>query len=197
VLLLSEEKCKIVFTMLELLADENVLCTRRQLATILHCTSRQIDALTFEKVLKPVRCSKVRGKAFKLAESVSSYLDYVTQRERKQSRNGNSEYESARTRRMAALAETEESRARQISGEYVRRDHVVFVMTRGITQAKNHLLGLPARLPRVLAGQCDPVKIRQILDTAIRNCLTEVSKIGSHSFDEHGKMARDRESDDE
>jgi hypothetical protein len=135
---------------------------------------------------------KARGKlhGYKLADSVQSYLryqhDYVKQ---KCSSNGDAAYNDARSRRMRALAIVEETRARQVSGEFLSRARVVLVMTSLLGAIKNHMLGLPARLTRQLIMQRDPHKVRAILDDAVRSCLIEAANFGTHSFDEHGKMS--------
>jgi len=174
--------------MLKMLSSTDVICTRRQLATILGITSRRIDTLTAEAVLKPIRCSSaLRGKGFRLAESVQNYQTYNRACLAKQfSRNGDGEYEKARSRRMTAIAGAEELHLQQVRGELLNRARVVHIMTSLLTQTKNHMLGLPARLTRQLIMQRDPQKVRQILDKGVRNCLIEASKFGSHSFDEHG-----------
>ena len=178
------------------LNDTDALCTAAQLAKVLGVSTRSIDMLALEGVFKAVRSSKLRARHYRLRDSVQRFVAYQKQSVRAQFASNNGAYNDARTRRMNAIAIVEEARAKQISGEYVRRDHVVFVMTRSITQAKNHLLGLPARLARQLIAQKDPHKVREILDTNIRNCLTEVSKIGAHSFDEK-RTNGERESDDD
>src|SRR5262249_40354329 len=156
-----------------MLSSTDVICRRRQLATILGITSRRIDTLTAEGVLKPIRCSSaLRGKGFRLAESVANYVAYNRASLAKQfARNGNGEYESARSRRMIASATVEELRAKQLTGESLNRTRVIMVMTSLLGALRNHLLGLPIRLSRRLIMQRDPNKIREILDTGVRNCL--------------------------
>src|SRR5262245_53777964 len=136
------------------LADANAICTARQLGDVLGLTVRQVHHLQTEGILRKAR-GKLQG--YKLAESVHAYLryqhDYVKQ---KCSRNGDQAYNDARSRRMAALAQIEEARAKQLRGEYVRRDRVVHVVTTLPSVTKNHMLGLPARLTRQLIAQRDP-----------------------------------------
>jgi phage terminase Nu1 subunit (DNA packaging protein) len=169
-----------------LLNDVNAICSARQLADVLGLTIRQVHSLQTEGVLRSSRRGKVQG--FKLSTSVQAYLrhqhDYV---KKKYSSSGDHAYTDARSRRMAAIAAIEEGRAKALSGEYIKRARVVYVMTSLLTQVKNHMLGVPARVTRRLIGQKDAVKIRTILDEAVRNCLREAAKFGDHSFDETGK----------
>jgi phage terminase Nu1 subunit (DNA packaging protein) len=81
-------------------------------------------------------------------------------------------------------------------GDMIKRARVVLVMTSLLTQIKNHMLGVPARVTRPLIMQRDPVKIRTILSTAIANCLREAVKFGDHSFDEMGKNGASKDDND-
>src|SRR5215831_4197732 len=111
------------------LSDANVACTVRQLGEVLGLSTRQIHHLEREGVLKRIS-SKVSNRRYKLADNVQSCLcyehDYV---KRKSSINGDAAYSDARSRRMRALAIVEEMRARQLTGEFVRRARVVQMMT--------------------------------------------------------------------
>ena len=177
------------------LADANVACTVRQLGEVLGLSTRQIHHLEREGVLKRIS-SKVSNRRYRLADNVQSYLryhrDYIT---RKYSINGDQTYNDARSRRMAALAMIEEGRAKQLKGELLSRERVVFVMTNLLSSIKNHMLGMPARCSRRLVGQHDVTKVRAILDEDVRNSLREASKFGAHSFDETSTNG-DHETDD-
>src|SRR5262245_4043767 len=113
------------------LASVDVICSAQQLAELLSITTRRVDRLAEDKILKPVRSSKFKGRRYRLAASVQAYLAYQKQYVKEQnssSKNGDA-YNDARSRRMRALALIEEARAKQISGEFVRRDRVTYVMT--------------------------------------------------------------------
>jgi hypothetical protein len=131
------------------LSDANVACTVRRLGEVLGLSTRQIHHLEREGVLKRIS-SKVSNRRYRLADNVQSYLryqrDYVT---RKYSINGDQAYNTARCRRMSALAAIEEVRAKQITGELLRRDRVVFVMTNLLSQVKNHMLGILRRTTQI------------------------------------------------
>jgi len=190
-LLLAHNVGLVVF-MLEMLPSVDCVCTRRQLAKILGITSRRIDTLTSEAVFKPVRLSSaLRGKGFRLAEAVANYQAYSRACLIKQySRNGDEAYNDARSRRMAALAIVEETRARQLAGEILSRARVLLVVTGLLSTIKNHVLAIPSRCTRQVLGQRDANKVRLILDTACRDCLREAADFGSHSLDETSKNGR-------
>jgi phage terminase Nu1 subunit (DNA packaging protein) len=105
--------------------------------------------------LKQARSSnKLKGgKHYKLADSVRRYLEYQRGCVTQQLKADQSDYTIARARRMAALGRVEEMRARQLSGELVRRDRVLFVMTNLLSVVKNHMLGIPSRVMHRLAGK--------------------------------------------
>jgi phage terminase Nu1 subunit (DNA packaging protein) len=170
------------------LNDADAVCSGNQLAAVIGVSPRQIDVLRAEGVLSCVR-SKRRGRRYRLSEAVQRYITHEKQRVSEQSaqRNGSSAYGDARTRRMAALAQVEEMRARQLNGDAVNRARVVLVMTSLLSTIKNHVLAIPSRCTRQLVGQRDTNKVRLILDAACRDTLREASKFGSYSFDETSK----------
>lgn len=170
------------------LNDVDAICTSAQLGGVLGVTARSIDALVLEGVFKPVRSNKLRGRHYRLRDSVQRFVAYQKQSVRAQfaSRNGEG-YNRARERRMSAIAQVEEIRAKKLSGEFLSRSRVIYVMSGLLSQVRNHVLGIPSRCTHQLVGQKDLNKIRSILDDACRNCLLEASQFGSHSFDETGK----------
>jgi hypothetical protein len=155
------------------------------MARILCFSEAELRRFTSAGIL--IRTSaKLHGRqrtVYDLELNVTRYINYLTTG----ASRSREEYQDEKRLTQSIVREQKQLELKIAKGDMVDRELVVEVMTRGITQAKNHLLGLPARLPRVLAGQRDPNKIRQILDTAIRNCLTEVSKIGAHSFEKLSK----------
>ena len=171
------------------LNDPDAICTSGMLGNVLGVTARSIDALVLEGVFRPVRSSKLRGRHYRLRDSVQRFVVYQKQSVRAQFASINGEgYNKARERRMSAIALIEEARAKQISGEFVRRDRVLYVMTNLLSMVKNHMLGLPARCARRVTHQRDLAKVRAILDEDVRNSLREAAQFGEHSFnDETGK----------
>jgi phage terminase Nu1 subunit (DNA packaging protein) len=157
------------------LSDVDVLCTSARLAEICGVSSRTIDALVLEKVLKPVR-SKLRGRHFRLSESVQRFVAYQKQSVRAQFASGNGAYERERTRRMSALATIEEARAKQISGELIEVAQVTAVVSTLISTTKSHLLSIPSRAMHELLGKTDPLETNQIVRKHVITALRELSQ---------------------
>jgi hypothetical protein len=95
------------------LASVDAVCSARQLGDVIGVSSRQIERLTVDGVLKTVRGSgKFRARRYRLSDAVQAYLRHERDCLReKLSRNGSDDYEGARTRRMNAIALIEEARA--------------------------------------------------------------------------------------
>jgi phage terminase Nu1 subunit (DNA packaging protein) len=164
------------------LKDTNALCTAQQLGAVLGKSVRQIHHLAAEGVLQ----TQAGGSRYKLADSVQLYLAYQRKFVTEQCRTQTAAYDSARTRRMAALAEAEELNLAIARGEMLRRSRVVLIVTTLLGAVKNHVLAIPSRCTRQIVGQRDAAKVRAILDSACRDTLREASEFGAHSFDEHG-----------
>ena len=165
------------------LVDTNAICSARQLSDVLGLTVRQVHHLQTEGILRKAR-GKSSLKRYSLAESVQAYLAYQRKYVAKECSKETAAYDSARTRRMAALAEVEEMRLKQLRGELLRRDRIVYVMTNLLSMVKNHMLGLPARCARRVTHQRDLAKVRAILDEDVRNSLREAAQFGEHSFND-------------
>jgi hypothetical protein len=158
-----------------LLPNVDVICDRQQLAGVLGVSDRQIDRLVVDHVLKPVRC-KLRGKHFRLAAAVQSYLAhrerYVTER----SAGSNGEYDVARTRRMVALAKREEIETAAREGLYLRKTAVEFHIGMLLRNCRDRILAIPSRLGHVLIGKANFREVYEPLDSEVRLALTEVSE---------------------
>jgi phage terminase Nu1 subunit (DNA packaging protein) len=158
-----------------LLPSPDVICDREQLASVLGVSSRQVDRLVVDKVLKPVRC-KLRGKHFRLSASVQSYLAhrerYVTAR----AKANDDAYIVARAKRMEALAAKEQLSLAAMKGDYFRRDDLNFHITQMITACRSRLMAVPSRVMFQLVGVTDSRKANQIVDTEIRRALLEFSE---------------------
>jgi len=161
--------------MSSVLNDANAICTSAQLADVLGISTRQVDSLVSTHVLKPVRSSalKLRGKRYRLSAAVQAYLAYREQCVREQSaagRNGDA-YQSARARRMNAIALIEEAKARQLSGEFISRRSAEITVTNCLSAIRNKVLALPNRLSRILAAERDPNTVASILKSHCRGAL--------------------------
>jgi len=157
------------------LANADVICSARQLGDVIGVSSRQIERLTVDGVLKTVRSSsKARGRRYRLDAAVQAFVRHERDCLReKLSRNGNGEYEDARARRMAATAAIEEARAKQITGQLLDRKAATISVVNMVTAIKNHVLALPSRLCRVLARETDVNTVHSILKSHCRGALQE------------------------
>jgi hypothetical protein len=154
--------------------DANALCTAAQLGEVVGRTTRQIQQLTADRVLS-------KGEhGYALAASVQAFLAHREAIVRRDCSKTNGDFETARARRMAALALIEEARARQLSGKLLDGERVDRAVMHVMMICKNHVLALPSRCTRLLApytGGGENAKIvRKIMTQAARSTLTEASK---------------------
>jgi hypothetical protein len=161
---------------LSALSDANAVCTAAQLGEVVGRTTRQIHALTVEKVLQKSK----RGGGYPLAASVQAFLAHREAIVRRDCSRTKGDFETARARRMAALALIEEARARQLSGKLLDGERVDRAVMNVMMIVKNHVLSLPNRCTRLLApytGGGENAKIvRKIMTEAARSTLTEASR---------------------
>jgi phage terminase Nu1 subunit (DNA packaging protein) len=169
------------------LVDANSLCSAKQLSEVIGISVRQVHHLVAEGVLKQTR---VNSRRYCLAESVQSYLKYQRAYVAKECSKDTSAYDRARTRRMTALAETEELHLKRVRGELLQRNRIVFVMTTLLGQVKNHLLGVPIRVSRLVVGQKDLHKVKSLLTDAIHVALRELSDFDPQRFEQRAKLLR-------
>jgi len=151
----------------------DVICSARQLGDVIGVSSRQIERLTFDGVLKTVRSSsKFRGRHYALGDSVQSFLRHERDCLRdRYSRNGSDEYESARARKMAAAALVEESKARQLSGELLDRASTTAAIVNVISIVESRVLSIPSRAARRVASESDPNRCAAMLKQFCRAAL--------------------------
>jgi hypothetical protein len=82
----------------------------------------------------------------------------------------------ARSRKMAAMAEIEEQRARLLSGELVSVDHVMRVMAELLSVVRSHVLALPSRCSRLVLGLTTVPAVHAILQKHAELTLREASE---------------------
>jgi phage terminase Nu1 subunit (DNA packaging protein) len=162
------------------LASAGVVCTTKQLSEIIGISSRQVERFTEAGVLKAVRSSKLRGRCYRLAESVQRFITHEKQRvaEQSASRNGSSGYNRARERRMNALATLAEYETALRTGELLERSQVMMVIDQGVTATKSRLLGVPNKCMHQLAMRTAP-EANQIVKAHIVQALRELSRLGT------------------
>jgi phage terminase Nu1 subunit (DNA packaging protein) len=159
------------------LENPDAICTGAQLAVIFGLRERQIDRLRISGVLKPVRCKR-RGKHYRLADSVQSYLAYREKYVAELVKGNDDEYMKARASRMTALAEMETLRLKEKRGELVRLDIIQEIVGMMITNTRDRLRAIPSRLMHPLRGEIDPLKINVMLGDEIDKTLTELADEG-------------------
>ena len=157
-----------------MLPSIDAICTRQQLAGVLGVSDRQIDRLVIDHVLKPVRC-RLRGKHFRLAAAVQTYLAhrerYVTER----SAGTNGAYDAARTRRMAAIALREELRLAAEQGEYLHKPELEFHFSMLLRNVRDRILAIPSRTMHQLAHQTDAKECNRIIGAECNLALNEIA----------------------
>jgi hypothetical protein len=157
-----------------MLASADVVCTARQLGDVLGVTNQQVERLARAGVLKPVRC-KLKGRRYRLSDSVQSYLKYQRESVKAACASSNGAYNDARTRRMNALAAIEEARARQVSGEPIKRSIAVDAMSSAISIVKSHVLAIANRCARMVVGQTDLGKVHSAIHNECVLSLREIA----------------------
>jgi hypothetical protein len=132
---------------------------------------------------------ELRGR-YDLRENVVAYIRHLRLRE---GRNGDGDdFSRARSRRMTALASIEEARAREMSGEVLRRDHVISVVTNLLSVVRSHMMAVPSRLMHRLLGLTDKLESYRIVNDEIRRSLTELSNFDPSEFDERNAKRLER-----
>jgi phage terminase Nu1 subunit (DNA packaging protein) len=180
--------------------DVNALCTSRELAQVLGVSTRQIDQLVVEKVLKPqLRSGKQRNRRFRLADSVQSFVAYAREsvREQSASSNGASAYNDARTRRMNAAALIEEMKARELSGELIKRSVVTNVVTTVLSLTKSRLLAVPNQVMHQLVGRTSPLETNQIVRERIIGALRELAQFDPDTLQRKTRVQKNGRDDSE
>jgi phage terminase Nu1 subunit (DNA packaging protein) len=164
------------------LENVDAVCTSQQLAEILSVTTRRIDRLCEDKILKPVRGGKFKGRRYRLTDAVQAYLRYREQWFSENSSSKNGEYEKARSRRMNALATLAEYETKLRTGELIERSQVLAVIDQGVTTTKDHLLALPNKLMHAVAGKT-AAEANAIMRSGIRLCLHELARLDVSKLD--------------
>jgi phage terminase Nu1 subunit (DNA packaging protein) len=169
-----------------LLADPGVICTGKQLADVLGIGARHVDKLVADHVFKPVR-SRLRGKHFRLDESVQRYLAHQREWVKAQCASGSDEREILRNRKLAAEAERAELELELFKGQLHTSEVVLFVWSQRIGASKKRLLALPTRLAPSLVGETDQKKICGRLHDEISLALEDVSKLTTKDFEKQNR----------
>lgn len=91
------------------------------------------------------------------------------------------DFQAARTRREIAEANLAEMREAELEGKLIRVDAIRSAWAKRIASTRDALMQLPHRLAPVLAVESDMEIVGNVLDEALRQALTELSRdaIGS------------------
>lgn len=91
------------------------------------------------------------------------------------------DFQAARTRREIAEANLAEMREAELEGKLIRVDTIRAAWAKRISSTRDALMQLPHRLAPVLAVEDDMERVGIVLDEALRQALTELSRdaIGS------------------
>ena len=102
----------------------------------------------------------------------------MTIRQRKPTTGGviiGSSYDEARTRKVNAEAEIAELELAKIRGTLCMTDDVVKAWESVLHACKAKFLSLPTKVAPVVANESDTAKVKDFLEQAIREALTELS----------------------
>lgn len=86
------------------------------------------------------------------------------------------DFQAARTRREIAEANLAEIREAELEGKLIRVDAIRAAWAKRISSTRDALMQLPHRLAPVLAVESDMERVGNVLDEALRQALTELSR---------------------
>lgn len=86
------------------------------------------------------------------------------------------DFQAARTRREIAEANLAEMREAELEGKLIRVDAIRAAWAKRISSTRDALMQLPHRLAPVLAVESDMEVVGNVLDEALRQALTELSR---------------------
>ena len=67
-------------------------------------------------------------------------------------------------------------RLQEMRGELIRVDAVTKSVSNAMAMARESLLQIPTRLASVISSESDPAVIHRLLDSEIRNALTDLAQ---------------------
>jgi hypothetical protein len=96
--------------------------------------------------------------------------------EEKGKQSADRQFAEARAKQTAAKAQLVEMEARKRSGELIERSEAIRQVSFLCVALRQRLLGLAGVLPRKLVGKSQH-EMKMIVDSAVRECLTEMSEL--------------------
>jgi phage terminase Nu1 subunit (DNA packaging protein) len=150
---------------------------RAELAKCLNIAVRTVAYLKANGVLTLARDREgkpLRGR-YELQRNFTAYIQYLQD----QHKAGDGEFEREKLRNRKLMAETDiaELTARELRGELLRGEDVLFVLNSRITGARAQLLAIPSRVSRLLIGETDHRRIHEILRDEIEAALRNISEL--------------------
>lgn len=85
-------------------------------------------------------------------------------------------YHVAKTLNETAQARMNQLRLQEMRGELIRVDAVTKSVSNAMAMARESLLQIPTRLASVISSESDPAVIHRLLDSEIRNALTDLAQ---------------------
>jgi phage terminase Nu1 subunit (DNA packaging protein) len=127
----------------------------------------------------------LRGR-YDLKESVRAYVQHMREKA-KSGDSSESERQELRTRKLRAETEIAELQLRLLKGELHRTDDLLFILTNRITEARSHLLAIPARVATRLQGETSEQTISRIVYSEIEGALRRISELKEGDFAEQSQ----------
>lgn len=155
-----------------------IMGSTQDLAELLRITSRRVNQLAGSGVL-----TRNEENQYDLPSNIDAYFQY------KYASNEDVDYGREKAKHEAAKRQLAELELAKRNNEVHEGKDVEIIMTDMLTNLRSQLLGIPAKLAPVLAGQ-DESTIMQALTDEIQSRLTELS-------DYRPDMFAERDADDE
>ncbi|PAQ15058.1 hypothetical protein CD798_08425 [Bacillaceae bacterium SAOS 7] len=158
---------------------KSYIVTTAEISEILGLTTRRIQQLAKEGAL--VRSS--HGK-FDLPASISSYIDYLVEKNQTDEELDKTTEEALWTRARRKKAELE---LQIMRGELHRSEDVQRVMNDMLGAFRARLLALPTKMAPQVVGKTEIPPIKDILKSAVYEAMNELSDYDPHVFYDHSK----------
>lgn len=169
----------------EVSKPQKALCDVQEVAKWLLCSERQVQLLVQKGLPK-----EAHGQ-YDLLEVFKWYVQYLADKKKDDDENGLEKEQERWTKAKADLSEIELSKAR---GELVPIEVYETQLASQIMAARQHILGLPAKLSPQLEGETRLV-IRAKLSKGINECLLQLSTSAPDLVEVPKEPAPDGDSD--
>ena len=161
------------------LKENQYIVTTKQISEILGLSTRRIQQLATENAL--VKAS--RGK-FDLPSSITTYINYLVEKEKPDSELDKYEEEALWTRARRQKTELE---LQIMKGELHRSEDVKRVMNDMLGGFRARLLSLPSKTAPQILGKTEIPAIKEILKESVYEAMNELSDYDPHVFYDYSK----------